>query len=98
MFCVFVFLFVTEPLVCPELSAATHTREDLTSVGVFDEAVLWRADEPNQQVLHGCVQVRHYDVVGRQLHSAAFLDLNNKIVRLDLSALMFFITEEKVRF
>ena len=57
----------------------THTEEDLTSVGVFDEAVLRRTDEPNQQVLPGRVQVRHHDVTGRQLHSAAFLDLNNKV-------------------
>lgn len=35
----------------------THMQEDLTCFGVFDEAVLWWTDEPNQQVLPGCVEV-----------------------------------------
>lgn len=48
----------------------------LTSLGVFYEAVLRGTDEPDQQVLPGRVQVRHDDVIGRQLHTTAFLDLD----------------------
>lgn len=47
----------------------------LTFLGVFDVAVLRRSDEPDQQVLPGRVQVRYHDVIGGELHSAAFLDL-----------------------
>lgn len=51
----------------------------LTSLGVFNETVFRRTDEPNQQVLPGRVQVWHDDVVGRQLHATALLDLDEKI-------------------
>lgn len=54
----------------------------LTSLGVFYVAVLWRIDEPQQQVLPGRVQVPHLDVIGGELHSATFLDLINQSSRV----------------
>lgn len=48
-----------------------------TSLGVFDVAVARRTDEPNHEVLSGRVHVRHYDVIGRQLHPPSFLNLKN---------------------
>lgn len=54
----------------------THT---LTSLGVLDEAVLWRTDQPNQQLILGRVQVRHDDVIGGQLDPPAFLHLNMNV-------------------
>lgn len=62
--------------------------QGLTFLAVFYVAVLGRSDEPNQQVLPGRFQVRHCDVTGGELHSAAFLDLINQSsrgrIKLDL--------------
>lgn len=46
-----------------------------TSLCVLYEAVLWRADQPHQQIFFGCVWVRCDDVIGRKLDPASLLDL-----------------------
>lgn len=58
-----------------------HTHTHLTSFGVFNEAILWRADKPNQQVLLGGVLIGYDNVIGRQLHSTALLDLNSRTLK-----------------
>lgn len=60
-------------------------QQSLTFLGVFYVAVLRRTDEPNQQLLPGRVQVRHHDVVGGELHSAAFLDLTDHSSRVRIA-------------
>ena len=57
-------------------SKPTGPTGGLTSLGVLDEAVLGRTDQPDQQVLPGRVQVGDDDVIGGQLHAAALLDLD----------------------